>query len=47
MPKMYYFSNTFSKSPFFNFGELKLRDLIKLWFFKLITTKSNDVILMT
>jgi len=23
------------------FGDLKLRDLVKLWFFKLITTKSN------
>jgi len=25
----------------FNFGDRKLRDLAKLWFFKLIVTKSN------
>jgi len=25
----------------FNFGELKLRNLTKSWFFKLIMTKSN------
>jgi len=25
----------------FDFGDLKLRDLAKLWFFKLIMTKSN------
>jgi len=31
-----------SQSPLtFYFGDLKLRDLVKLWFFKLIMTKSN------
>jgi len=45
MPKMHYFSNKFSKiakrwvltAPqrplIFNIGDLKLRDLTKLWFF--------------
>jgi len=44
--KMYYFSNKFSK--FFqrwahhpSAGDLKLRDLVKLCFFKRIMTKSN------
>jgi len=52
MSKMRYFSNDFSKiakrrglsAPLplsFNFGDLKLRDLAKLWFFKLIMAKSN------
>jgi len=53
MHNMYYFSNNFSKiakrwglsAPqrplIFNFGELKLRNLAKLWFFKLIMMKSN------
>jgi len=31
----------FQKSLTFDFGDLKLRDLAKLWFFKLILTKSN------
>jgi len=46
------FSNKFSKIAkhwglppqrllIFNFGDLKLRNLAKLWFFKLIMTKSN------
>jgi len=50
--KMHYYSNKFSKSssvgefptqPFltFDFSDLKLRDLGKLCFFKLIMTKSN------
>jgi len=34
MPKMHYFSNKF-------FGDLKLRDVAKFCFFKLIMTKSN------
>jgi len=49
---MHYFSKRFSKivkrlgspspSPLnLRFGDLKLRDLAKLWFFKLITTKLN------
>jgi len=49
---MHCFSNKFSKiakrwglsapsAPFFNFGELKLHNLAKLCFFKLIMTKSN------
>jgi len=50
---MHYFSNKFSKTakrwgspsqaPFltFDFDDLKLRDLAKLWCFKLILTKSN------
>jgi len=39
---MHYFSNKFSKivKPL-NFGDLKLRDLAKLCFFKLIITKLN------
>jgi len=52
MSKMHYFSNKFSKiakrwglsapSPLtFDVGDLKLRDLTKLWFFKLIMMKSN------
>jgi len=49
MPKTQYFSNKFSKiasaggpTPLiFYFIDLKLRDLAKLWFFKLIMTKSN------
>jgi len=53
VPKMHYFSNKFSKKcqalgalrpqrpTIFNFGELKLRNLAKLWFFKLFMTKSN------
>jgi len=48
MPKMHYFSNKFSKIDkrwgrplIFDFGKLKLRNLIKLWFFKLNMTKSN------
>jgi len=42
---MHYFSNKFSKiakrcaPSSFDFGDLKLRDLDKLWFFKLIMTK--------
>jgi len=58
---MHYFSNKFSKiakrcssPPPALFGELKLRNLGKLWFFKLIMTKLNfkksinyDVILVT
>jgi len=60
---MHYFSNKFFKSPSagglspqrpftFDFGGLKLRDLNKLWSFKLIMTKSNfkisyDVIVIT
>jgi len=61
---MHCFSNKFSKSPsaggsppprplIFNIGDLKLGDLTKLWFFKLIVTKSNlkkvsyDVIFVT
>jgi len=53
---MYYFSSKCSKiaSPLiFNFGKLKLRNFTKLWFFKLILTKSNfkkinyDVIAIT
>jgi len=50
---MHYFCNKFAKIakhwgslhpglPFiFDFGELKLRDLAKIWFFKLIMTKLN------
>jgi len=50
MPKMHYFSNKFSKianrwgslcpqRPLsFDFGDLKLLYLAKLWFFKLIMT---------
>jgi len=49
---MHYFVLNFQKLPnagalrtqrplIFDFGDLKLRDLAKLWFFKLITTKSN------
>jgi len=50
MPKMHYFSNKFSKiarlsapqrSLIFDFGDLKLRDVAKFYFFKLIMTKSN------
>jgi len=48
MPKMHYFSNKFSKiakhwwfSLIFDFGDLKLRDVTKFCFFKLIMTKSN------
>jgi len=52
MSKMHYFSNKISKiakrwsSPpqpplTFDDGDLKLRDLAKLWFFKLIMTKSK------
>jgi len=46
MFKMHYFSNKFSKiakrwGGTFNIGDLKFRDLAKLWFFKLIMTKSN------
>jgi len=52
MSKIRYFSSKFSKiakrwrslpqRPFtFDFGGLKLRDLTKLWFFKLIMTKSH------
>jgi len=53
MPKMRYFSNKFSKianrwelaalsaSLPFDVGDLKLRDLAKLWCFKLIMAKSN------
>jgi len=50
MSKMHYFSNKFSKSckalgaenPWiFDFDDLKLRDLAKLWVFILIVTKSN------
>jgi len=57
MSKMRYFSNKFSKIskrwelsapsaslPFDN-SDLKLRDLAKLWCFKLIITKSNFVII--
>jgi len=39
MPKMHYFSNRFLK--IFNIDDLKLSDLTKLWFFKLIVTKSK------
>jgi len=50
MSKMHYFSHKFSKIAerwsfpplqcrLFNFGDLELRDLAKLWFFKLIMTK--------
>jgi len=52
MPKMHYFSNKFSKiakrwgfcTPrplIFDFSDLKLRDVAKFCFFKLIMTKSN------
>jgi len=44
MSKKHRFSANFqkSKSPLiFDIGDLKLRDLAKLWFFKLIMTKSN------
>jgi len=53
MSKMHYFSDKLSKivnhwgisasqCPFtFNFGDLRLRALAKLWFFKLIMTKLN------
>jgi len=48
MPKMHYFSCKFSKianhsqHPLtFSIGVMKFRDLAKLWFFKLIMTKSN------
>jgi len=49
-----HFSNKFSKRPLIiDFSDLKLGDLAKLCFFKLIMTKSNfntisyDVILVT
>jgi len=40
MPKMHYsiLVTNFQKSPI---GDMKLGDLTKLWFFKLIVTKSN------
>jgi len=42
---MYYFSNFHRLRPqcplTFDIGDLKLRDLAKLWFFKLTMTKSN------
>jgi len=38
---MHYFSYKHPKIFAFDFGDLKLRDLAKLWFFKLIMTKSN------
>jgi len=52
MSKMPYFNNKFSKSPsaggpppqrpiYSRFGDLKLRDLPKLCFFKQIMTKSD------
>jgi len=52
MSKMHYFSKKFQKLPspglsnpqrllIFDFGDLKLSDLAKLWFFKLIMTNSN------
>jgi len=53
MSKIRYFNNKFSKiakpwgisvpsAPLASdFCDLKLRDLLKLWFFKLIMTKSN------
>jgi len=39
MSKLHYFSNKFFKLTF-DFGELKLLDLVKLCFFKRIMTKS-------
>jgi len=45
MPKMHYFSNNKNYRPqrplIFDFGDLKLRDVVKFCFFKLIMTKSN------
>jgi len=53
MSKMHYFSNKFSKIAkrwgvfrpqrllTFNIGDLKLRDLAKWWFLKLIMMESN------
>jgi len=43
MSKVHYFNNKFSKTPLTSdFGDhLKLSDLLKLWFFKRIITKSN------
>jgi len=52
MPKMHYFSDKFSKIVkhwgslpqrllIFDYGDLKLRDVAKFCFFKLIVTKSN------
>jgi len=45
MSKMHYFSNKFSKNakwPLnFDFGDLKLHNLAKMCFSKLIMTKSN------
>jgi len=42
MPKMHYFSNKFSKIPLnFDFNNLKLRDVAKFCFFKMIMTKLN------
>jgi len=42
MSKMHYFRTNFQNSPItFDIGDLKLRDLVKLWFFKQILTKSN------
>jgi len=43
---MYYFSNKFSKITkrrliTFDFGDLKLLELDKFWFFKLIMIKTN------
>jgi len=49
---MHYFSNNFPKSPsaggsplqrhlIFDFGDLELRNLAKLWFFELIMMKPN------
>jgi len=42
---MHYFSNKFLKIPqrhlIFDFGDLKLCDLAKFWFFKLIMMKPN------
>jgi len=54
---MHYFSNKFSKIAqrllSLDFSDLKLHDLVKMWFFKLIMTKSSlkkishDVISLT
>jgi len=42
MSKMHYFSNKFSKiAKIFDCGDLKLRDMAKFCFFKLIMTNSN------
>jgi len=46
---MHYLETNFQKSPsaegrsplIFDFSDLNLRDLAKLWFFKLAMTKSN------